>query len=130
MNRELRFTPEARQNLEELEKARSKAATLGQVRKTLAYLESDLRHPSLKTHRFRSLHGPAGEEVSEAYAQNLTPGAYRVFFMYGPDRTEGKRRVAVLTIIAITPHRARLPDNAVACGPSPRGARRVARSAG
>jgi hypothetical protein len=42
--------------------------------------------------------------VFEAYAQNQTPGAYRVFFMYGPDRVEGKKRTAVLTIIAITPH--------------------------
>jgi hypothetical protein len=50
------------------------------------------------------LHGPNGEEVFEAYAQNETPGAYRVFFLYGPDRTEGKKRIAVLTIIAITPY--------------------------
>lgn len=104
MNRELRFTPEARRNLADLENNRAKRSTLDQVRKTLALLETNLRHPSLKTHAFRSIQGPAGEEVFEAYAQNRTPGAYRVFFMYGPDRVDGKKRVAVLTIIAITPH--------------------------
>lgn len=104
MNRELRFTPEARRNLSELEKSKAKAGTLKQVRKTLGLLETNLRHPSLNTHPFRSLHGPAGEDVFEAYVQNQTPGAYRIFFMYGPDRTERKKRIAVLTIIAITPH--------------------------
>lgn len=104
MNRELRFTPEARRNLNELENDRSKRGTLKQVRKTLGLLETNLRHPSLNTHPFLSLRGPNGEEVFEAYAQNRTPGAYRVFFFYGPDRVEGKKRIPVLTIIAITPH--------------------------
>jgi len=104
MNRGLRFTPEARRNLADLQKNPAKKATLTQVRNTLGLLETNLRHPSLNTHRFRSLHGPDGEEVFEAYALNETPGAYRVFFMYGPDRLEGKKRIAVLTIIAITPH--------------------------
>jgi hypothetical protein len=104
MNRELHFTPEARRNLTALEKDMSKRGTLKQVRKTLGLLETNLRHPSLNTHSFQSLHGPAGEEVFEAYAQNDTPGAFRVFFMYGPDRVEGKKRVPVLTILAITPH--------------------------
>jgi hypothetical protein len=104
MNRELRFTPEASRNLADLEKRAALRGTLKQVRKTLGLLETNLRHPSLNTHPFRSLHGPAGEEVFEAYAQNETPGAYRVFFMDGPDRVEGKKRIAVLPIIAITPH--------------------------
>ena len=103
MNRELRFTPEARRNLADLQKNPAKRATLNQVRKTLGLL-TNLRHPSLNTHGFHSLQGPNGEEVFEAYAQNKTPGAYRVFFMHGPDRLEGKKRIAVLTIIAITPH--------------------------
>lgn len=104
MNRELHLTPEARRNLAALEKAAAKRAILKQVRKTLALLETNLRHPSLQTHLFRSLQGPNGEEIFEAYAQNQTPGAYRIFFYYGPDRIEGKTRVPVLTIVAITPH--------------------------
>jgi hypothetical protein len=104
MNRELRCTPEARRNLEQHEKSRSKAGVLKQVRKTLGLLETNLRHPSLKTHRFQSLLGPNGEEVFEAYVQQQTPGAYRVFFYYGPDRLERGKRIPVLTIVAITPH--------------------------
>lgn len=104
MNRELRFTPEALRNLKELETNPAKTGVLAQVHKTLGLLETNLRHPSLQTHQFRSLRGPAGEEVFEAYAQNKTPGAYRVFFFYGPDRAEGKKRIPILTIIAITPH--------------------------
>ena len=104
MNREVRFTPEARRNLEELENSRSKAGVLKQVRKTLGLLETNLRHPSLQTHRFRSLLGPNGEEVFEACVQQQTPAAYRVFFYYGPDRLERGKRMPVLTIVAITPH--------------------------
>lgn len=104
MNRLLYFTTEARRNLDELERTPAKAATLKQVRKTLAILETNLRHPSLNTHVFRSLRGPGGEEVFEAYVQNRTPGTYRVFFMYGPDLMKGRKRIPVLTIIAITPH--------------------------
>jgi len=100
MNRELHFTPEALANLKALEKA----GTLRQVRKTLGLLETNLRHPSLNTHRFESLSGPEDEDVFEAYAQNDTPGAYRIFFFYGPDRIERKKRIAVLTILAITPN--------------------------
>jgi hypothetical protein len=104
MNRELRFTPEAARALKELEASVAKGGQLKQVRKTLGLLETNLRHPSLQTHRFHSLRGQDGEEVFEAYAQNKTPGAYRIFFVYGPDRVEGKKRFPVLTIIAITPH--------------------------
>jgi len=104
MNRELQFSPEAGRSLKELELSPTKAGVLKQVRKTLGLLETNLRHPSLQTHLFQSLHGPKGEDVFEAYAQNKTPGAYRVFFYYGPDRVEGKKRFPVLTIVAITPH--------------------------
>ena len=101
MKREIRLTPEAQANLEALS---SDAGRLKQVRKTLALLETNPRHPSLRTHKYESISGPNGEEVFEVYAQNRTPGAYRVFFVYGPDRKNGKDRVAVITILAITPH--------------------------
>jgi hypothetical protein len=104
MRRELRLTPTARETLAQLERDSAKKSLLRQVRKTLALLETNLRHPSLATHKYRSVVGPGGEEVFEAYVQNQTPGAYRVFFFYGPDREEGGERVAVLTVVAITPH--------------------------
>lgn len=104
MSREIKFTDEAEANLKTLRASPAKAGTLRQVEKTLGLLETNPRHPSLKTHKYDSIKGPNGEEVFQAYAQNKTPGAYRVFFVYGPDRIEKKKRVAVITIVAITPH--------------------------
>ena len=70
-----------------------------QVHKTLELLAQNPRHPGLKTHEYDSIPNPidAKEKVFEAYVQNKTPGAYRIFWCYGP----GKKRI---TIIAITPH--------------------------
>lgn len=104
MQRQLRFTDEAARELSELENSPSKKGLLKQVQKTLGLLETNIKHPGLNTHEFQSLAGANGERVWEAYAQNNTPGAYRVFFHYGPDEMAGKKRVPVLTVIAITPH--------------------------
>ena len=70
-----------------------------QVRGCVEKLLSNPRHPGLKTHKYDSLVNPYDERepVLEAYAQNNTPGAYRVFWCYGPGKGE-------ITIIAITPH--------------------------
>nr|WP_199332383.1 hypothetical protein [Fischerella sp. FACHB-380] len=67
------------------------------VLKTLGLMETNLRHPSLNTHKYESLSGPNGEEIFEAYVENKTPGAFRVFWYYG-------REQGVMTILAITPH--------------------------
>jgi hypothetical protein len=69
-----------------------------QVAKTIALLENP-RHPGLKTQAYDSLANPYDDKgkVFEAYAQNQTPGAYRVFWCYGPGKKE-------ITVIAITPH--------------------------
>jgi hypothetical protein len=67
------------------------------VLKTLGLMQTNLRHPSLKTHKYDSLTGPDEEEVFEAYVENRTPGAFRVFWYYGPDKN-------VITIFAIVPH--------------------------
>lgn len=67
------------------------------VRGAIEKMGVNLKHPSLNTHKFESLKGPDGEEVFEAYAQNKTPGAYRIFWIYGPGRD-------IVTIVGITPH--------------------------
>lgn len=103
-NREIRLTGAAREELQRLAKTPAQAGRYKQALKTIELLATNPRHPSLNTHKFRSLAGPEGEEVFEAYVQNRTPGAYRVFFHYGPDRIEKGKRVAVVTILAITPH--------------------------
>jgi hypothetical protein len=94
---ELIFTPQADSDLREIENDRSKGNVLRAVRKTLGLMETNLRHPSLNTHEFISLKGPNGEKVFEAYAQQKTPTAYRVFWYYGPSRGR-------ITIVSITPH--------------------------
>ena len=104
MQRELRFTDEAAGQLEALAQDPAKKGLRKQVLKTLGLLEINTAHPGLKTHEFSSLKGANNERVWEAYAQNKTPGAYRVFFHYGPDEKKGSQRVPVLTIVAITPH--------------------------
>src|SRR5260221_9851670 len=99
MNAEVHFTEQGRADLKVLEVEKSKAAVLKQVRKALGYLQINPRHPSLNTHEFTSLENPFDPKgkVFEAYAQNNTPGAYRIFWCYGPDKNQ-------ITIIAITPH--------------------------
>ena len=104
MKRRLKFTPTADAQLTALEKSPSAAALLAQVRKALGYLEIDPRHRGLHTHEFTSLSGANGEKVFEAYAQNKTASAYRIFWHYGPDEISRKKRVPVITILAITRH--------------------------
>lgn len=105
MKRELRFTPTADAQLDALEADPARKNTLKQVRKTLGYLETNPRHPSLQTHEYRSLTESFGAKVFEAYVQHKTPAAYRVFFHYGPDeQNAGGKRTPIITIVAITPH--------------------------
>jgi hypothetical protein len=70
-----------------------------QVHKTIELLKSNPRHTGLQTREFHSLLHPysAGEKIFEAGVQHRTPGAYRVFWCYGPESGQ-------ITIIAITPH--------------------------
>ncbi len=94
---EVNATPRAKAELQALEQNPALVKRLKAVRKALAQLGSNPRHPSLKTHKYKTKQAPAGEEVFEAYAENNTPGAYRIFWVYGPSKNE-------ITIIAITPH--------------------------
>jgi hypothetical protein len=104
MERMLKFTPTANAQLTALEKSPSSAALLTQVRKALGFLEINPSHPGLHTHEFTSLTGAKGEKIYEAYAQNDTPGAYRIFWHYGPDEIKGRKRTPVITVVAITRH--------------------------
>jgi hypothetical protein len=91
----LQFSGEANQSLAKLETSDIKKYK--KVLKTLAFMEVNPRHPGLKTHKYDSFSGLNGEEVFEAYVENNTPGAFRVFWSYGPGQ-------GVITILAITPH--------------------------
>lgn len=52
---ELLFTPQADSDLREIENDPGKKHILKALRKTLGFLETNLRHPSLNTHEFTSL---------------------------------------------------------------------------
>lgn len=94
---EIIFTVKADKQLGALENSKGKKAACKAVRKTLGLMETNLRHPSLNTHEFHSLEGENGEKVFESYAQNRTPGAYRIFWHYGPWKKQ-------ITVVAIVPH--------------------------
>lgn len=94
---ELIFTAKADSQLDLLEHSRDKKNVLKAVRKTLALMETDLRHPSLQTHEYSSLEGANGGKVFESYTQNRTPAADRIFWHYGPKKGH-------ITVVAIVPH--------------------------
>ncbi len=97
MNFEIAFSVEADSQLTALEIQPHLIKRLKAVNKALAFLETNPRHPGLKTHKYKSKSALEGGDVFEAYAENNTPGAYRIFWRYGPGKD-------VITIIAITPH--------------------------
>ena len=94
---ELQWTDEAKATYKSLKDNLSEKARYKAIKKTIKLLARDPRHPSLQTHPFLSLSGPNGENVFEAYAQQKTPAAYRLFWYYGPSSGQ-------ITIFAITPH--------------------------
>ena len=69
---------------------------LKKVKKALGQLQLNPRHPGLNTHEYHGFEGPNGEKVFEAYVENRTPAAYRIFFCYGAP--------GEIVILAITPH--------------------------
>lgn len=91
----LRFTPTAKKDLMQLQNDPSKAKILKAVSKTLGFLETNLRHPSLNTHEYEFFKGPDGEKIFCAYAQQKTPCAYRILWYYGPE----KNTISISTII-------------------------------
>ncbi len=93
----LSFTLTAKASLKELKESPHLAKRFKAVSKALMLLQENPRHSGLQTHEFHSFRGPHGEKVFEAYAEQDTPAAYRIFFFYGERKGE-------MVIVAITPH--------------------------
>jgi hypothetical protein len=93
----LQWTDEARKTYDLLKNSASQQKRYQAVKKTIKLLAENPRHPGLQTHEFISLKGPNGEKVFEAYAEQNTPAAYRVFWYYGPAK-------GIIIIFAITSH--------------------------
>jgi hypothetical protein len=94
---ELQWTDEAHKTYASLRNAASQKKRYKAVKKTVRLLAENPRHPGLQTHEYISLKGPNGEKVFEAYAEQSTSAAYRVFWYYGPAK-------GIITIFAITSH--------------------------
>lgn len=62
-------------------KSSKQEGLFNQVKKTLKHLRENPRHPGLETHPYSSLEHPwdSSQKIFEAYVQNNTPAAYRVF---------------------------------------------------
>ena len=97
MKFEIVFTEHADDQMDQLESRKDKKSVVKAINRALGFMETDLRHPSLNTHKYDEMEGPNGEDVFESYAQNRTPGAYRIFWHYGP----GKGKI---TILEVCPH--------------------------
>ncbi len=80
-------------------KASKEEGLFKQVRKCIQFLKINPKHPGLQTHECSTLVNPYNpkQKVFEAYAQQNTASAYRVFWGYGPDKGS-------ITIVAIKPH--------------------------
>lgn len=104
----LRLTGEAERALRELEERPQHAKFHRRVRRSLEQLAHDPRHPGLHSHQYAvagRLHAAA---VWESYVQNDAPGAWRIWWRYGPGDD-------VITVLLIGPHDClrgvgRLPD--------------------
>jgi hypothetical protein len=93
----IRLEPEAKAVLKDLERP-AYAVKLKKVKKTLRLLRDiGPGHPGLNSHKYTSMVGLHGEDVWESYVENKTPGAWRIFWTYGPGADE-------LTIITVGPH--------------------------
>lgn len=94
---ELEFSDRAKEQLINLKKDMGLAKRYKAVREALKKLQRNPRCPGLQTHEFYSLKGPKGEKIFEAYAEQKTPAAYRIFFHYGPHK-------GAISIISIERH--------------------------
>ncbi len=89
------LTPSADKSIELLSKTDTKKHR--KILKTLGLLSVDPKYPGLNSHKMESQRAPNGGDVWESYVENRTPGAYRVFWFYGPESRK-------ITVFAITPH--------------------------
>lgn len=97
----LKFAKQPAQMLEELQSSPGQLAKLRKVRKALGQLELNPRHPGLHSHHYESFPADRDVKVWDSYVENNTPSAWRIFWQYGPDESDGQE---VITVLHIGPH--------------------------
>ena len=95
MTFEVVLTTAARKDFDAL--AANDESKFRKVQKTFGLLETNPRHPGLRSHKYESLSGPNKDEIWESYVENNTPAAFRLFWFYGPD--QGR-----ITVVRISQH--------------------------
>ncbi|MGW7539452.1 hypothetical protein [Amycolatopsis sp. NPDC054798] len=94
----LLYTSETKTVLRDLRAKAQYAQKLKKVRKALKRLEqAGPSYPGLNTHPMQSVPGPDGKTLFQSYVENRTPGAWRIWWIYGPGEDE-------ITIITLGPH--------------------------
>lgn len=94
---DIHFDDHALKEIKSLKNNPSQKKQYKAVLKVIKIMQTNLRHPSLNTHKFKGAINEYGKDIFESYAQNKTPGAYRVFWCYGPCKRD-------ITIIKICKH--------------------------
>lgn len=91
------YTAEAEKALTDLQRKQYQSKRK-KVLRTLKQLEVyGPRHPGLNSHPYKSVPGPGGATLWESYVENKTPGAWRIWWIYGPG-------TAQITIVTLGPH--------------------------
>jgi hypothetical protein len=102
---QLRFAPAAAEAIQKLTGGgQATAVTLKKVRKALGLLQANPTYPGLHSHLYQHFPGLEKDKVWDSYVENRTPGAWRIFWMYGPHETHDGVEVAVITVLTIGPH--------------------------
>lgn len=91
------LTQEAQNQYQALKKNKGLQKRFKALKKTLILLKDNPRHPGLNTHEYSQLSKTMGMKIFEAYAEQNTPAAYRIFWYYDPNKKE-------ITVITITAH--------------------------
>lgn len=92
----IRYTRKIEGVLDKLEARDQRKAS--KVARTMGRLAENPWHPGLHTHKYDVIKGEGGEEVFTSYVENKAPGAWRIWWHWGPGGNE-------ITIVDIGPHR-------------------------
>ncbi len=91
------LTDTARAQIKAVSENPAQAGLEFQLKAAIAKLVHDPKFKGLNSHKYDSLNDRYGKEVWESYVQNNTPGAWRIFWFYGPGKDE-------VTLVLATPH--------------------------
>lgn len=93
----LQITDAARAQIKSVSQNPAQAGLEFQLKAAITKLAHDPKFKGLNSHKYDSLNERYGKEVWESYVQNNTPGAWRLFWVYGPEKNE-------ITVVLATPH--------------------------